>query len=185
MCESGPLGTSHMPREHLAGNWLGGQKRSEDPLQEGARPIDPCQPSKGSENLQDMRAGESEASPLKTQAGHTVRKWASIAMMIVGSLGMVAAGQGRRYDYETQRQFEAQEKHLDAVDRTAQQNLKDEQADVKEINKRLEDILIRIYGDERLVQGGFGVIMFFLTSGALVWFIRLFLSSNSTRGPRE
>jgi hypothetical protein len=109
-----------------------------------------------------------------------VKRGLAITMIIVGSLGMMAAGAQRRYDW-VDRQFGAQEKHLDAVDRTAQENKHAEEEDVKSLRQAYDDLLVRVTGDEKLVEGGFGVIMFLLTSGGFVWYIRTVLSGKPRR----
>ncbi len=101
-----------------------------------------------------------------------MKRYAAITMILMGSLGVMAAGQSRRYDYSTQRELDAQEKHIDSVDAQAQHN--------KDVT---QEILVRISGDEKLVQGGFGVIMFLLTSGGAVWYLRLLSNGQKYRRP--
>jgi hypothetical protein len=84
----------------------------------------------------------------------------AISLLTMSGLTFHSAlgAQHRSYD-ELMRDFDAQEKHIDSVDKVAQDN-----------KDKLQGLLIRIEGDEDFVKGGAYLLGFLVSVGAFTYY---------------
>lgn len=96
-------------------------------------------------------------------AANSVRLFVCL-LFLIGFIQLVEAyaEQHRRVDngtYSTDYAMDAQEKHIDSVDRVAQDN-----------KEKIQQVLVRIEGDEDYVKGGSFMLLSLISFGALKLF---------------